>query len=105
MGATVPRELTPEQRTLRARMAAYAMHAKYDSREITAKARQAFADKFYDATDPTLPEPERQRRAEMLKKQHMAGLRYRASLKRSRKPAPDAETARRTSVRRLVRAR
>jgi hypothetical protein len=35
----VPLSLSPEQRSLRASIAAHAMHAKYDSREITANAR------------------------------------------------------------------
>ena len=35
-------ELTPAERSLRARAAAYRLHSLYDSRELTANARAAF---------------------------------------------------------------
>ncbi len=56
---------SPRQRALRARIGAYALHAKYDRRELTAPARDRFLARFLDEVDPdrTLPEPERLRRA------------------------------------------
>jgi hydroxymethylpyrimidine/phosphomethylpyrimidine kinase len=69
--------LSPEQRTLRASIAAHVMHAKHDSREITANARARFLGKFLaqvDAVTPGLPEAERLRRAEHLLRAHMKRL-------------------------------
>ena len=60
------RELTPEQRVLRARMGAYAMHAKHDPRETTRAGRKAFLARFERLVDPegVLPAEERARRVE-----------------------------------------
>lgn len=38
--------LTPSERSMRARIAAHSLHARYDSRELTAPARKAFMDSF-----------------------------------------------------------
>ena len=52
-GATVRREsLTPSERVMRARMAAYMLHARYDPRETTKAARRAFNQRFVDQVDP-----------------------------------------------------
>lgn len=61
----VPDSLTQEQRSLRARIAAYSLHSQRDSREITAPARKAFLDRFEKQVDPdcVLPLEERLRRA------------------------------------------
>ena len=45
--------LTPSQRSLRARAAAYRLHSLYDSAELTDKARAAFNDRFTRQVDPT----------------------------------------------------
>jgi hypothetical protein len=68
--------LTPSERVLRARMAAYALHARCDSRETTKPARRAFNARFLDQVDPErrLPEYERQRRAEAAKKAYFTKL-------------------------------
>ena len=55
--------LTPAERSLRARLAAHALHASHDSRELTAKARETFRNSFYNQTDPALPHEEHLRRA------------------------------------------
>ncbi len=75
-------KLTPEERTLRARLGAHSLHASSDPRETTAKARVAFLAKFEDQVDPDrmLPEDERKRRAEQALKAHMSRL----ALERSR---------------------
>jgi hypothetical protein len=68
--------LTPNERNLRARAAAYRLHSLYDSRELTAKARAAFQDRFTKQVDPdgVLPDVERQRRAECARKAYYADL-------------------------------
>jgi len=72
----VPADLTPSERSLRARLAAHAMHAQHDSRETSAPARAAFNARFLDEVDPdrVLPETERLRRAEHARKAHMTRL-------------------------------
>ena len=69
-------ELTPAERSLRARAAAYRLHSLYDSRELTANARAAFRDRFTRQVDPdgVLSESERQRRAECVRKAYYAAL-------------------------------
>ncbi len=44
--------LTPEERSVRARMGGYAVAAKYDTREITKPAREAFMARFEREVDP-----------------------------------------------------
>jgi hypothetical protein len=68
--------VTPEQARLRARKAAYSLHARYDGREITAGARAAFLFRFHRQVDPNfeLPPEVRERRALYALKAHMTGL-------------------------------
>lgn len=66
--------LSSQERSTRARIAAHELHAKYDSREITANARAGFLAKFYDQTPADLPHAERLRRAEHLLRAHMQRL-------------------------------
>ena len=63
------------------------MHARYDSKEVTTKARAAFMRKFETAVDPQgiLPLEERQKRAEAARKAPMARLRLKAAQSRARK--------------------
>ena len=80
--------MTPEQRSLRARAGAHALHAQYDAREITANARAAWFKTFLDQVDertPGLPEAERLRRAEHLVRAHMARLALASSRARAKK--------------------
>ncbi len=86
----MPLSLSPEQRTLRASIAAHAMHAKHDSREITANARASFLARFLrevDAETPGLPEAERLRRAEHLLRAHMKRLALASSRARQKAAA------------------
>lgn len=73
--------LSPSQRSMRARLAAHAMHARHDSREVTANARQAFVERFEREVDPdgVLPAAERQRRAEHAMRAHMTRLALRSA--------------------------
>lgn len=68
--------LSSNERSLRSRLAAYELHSKYDSRELTAKARATFLARFEDEVDPNreLPETERIRRAEHARKAYFTRL-------------------------------
>lgn len=81
--------LTPDQRALRARAAAFAMHSRNDSREVSQPARDAFWEKFLDQVDPdrVLGQRERERRARAALKAHMATLAYRSSVARNKRRA------------------
>jgi len=76
--------LTPAERSLRGRMGAYVVHARYDPRQTTAPARAAFLKRFLDEVDPdrVLPEPERLRRAAAARKAYFTRLAYLASRRR-----------------------
>ncbi len=67
-------ELTPAQRALRARMAAFALHSQ--GKANTAAGLAAAKDRFEKQVDPvgTLEPAERARRAEYARKSYMAGL-------------------------------
>ena len=77
--------LTPDQRVLRARMGAYALHSKHDPKQTTAAARHAFRDRFRREVDPDglLPEAERERRADAALKAYMTGLALKSSRARA----------------------
>jgi hypothetical protein len=83
--------LSPEQRTLRARMAANTRWSREDAHEGTEKARAAFANRFEREVDPDglLPAAERTRRAECARKAHMQGLALKsARARQARRQAP-----------------
>jgi hypothetical protein len=83
-------ELTPRQRSLRARLAAHTSWANTSDRTArTEAARQAAMDKFERQVDPdgTLPPAERAKRAESARKAHftrMALLSAQARAKRKK---------------------
>jgi len=68
--------MTPGERTLRARMAAYRLHATHDPKETTAAARAAFLARFEREVDPDgrLSPSERRRRAEAARKAYFTKL-------------------------------
>ncbi len=76
-------------RALRGRIGAYRLHATHDTMVVSKPGRDAFLAKFYDQVDPdrTLPEAERERRATMARKAHMAALAYRSARSRSKRAA------------------
>jgi hypothetical protein len=78
-------KLTPEQRSMRARLAAQSRWSKSDAREGTSKARASFLARFEREVDPdgTLPPAERARRAEAALKAHMTRMAMRSSTGRS----------------------
>jgi hypothetical protein len=74
--------MTPEQRSLRSRLAAHASWARTSDRtERTRRAREAFMRRFEDEVDPDhrLSDTERLRRAEQARKAHFARLALRSS--------------------------
>ena len=64
------------ERSLRARLAAYALHAQRDPRETTANGRAAFLARFDREVDPegVLEPEERRRRAEQARRAYFARL-------------------------------
>ena len=68
--------MTPAERSLRARMAAYCLNAQRDPRETTQAARDSFMARFERQVDPDnlLPLAERHRRAEAAKKAYFLRL-------------------------------
>lgn len=84
-----PGGLTPAQRTLRARIAAYSLHAQRDPRETTKAARDKFQERFLNEVDPdrSLEPKERERRAEAARKAYFAKLALRSSVVRRERRA------------------
>jgi hypothetical protein len=82
-------DLTPSERSLRARLAAHAMHSQHDTMKVSAAGRAAFMARFIDEVDPdrTLPEAERLRRAEHAKSAYFARLQLESAKARRRKKA------------------
>ena len=64
------------ERSLRARLAAYALHAQQDPRETTANGRAAFLARFDREVDPegVLEPEERRRRAEQARRAYFTRL-------------------------------
>lgn len=80
--------MTPEERSMRARMASYASWANcHDPAERTRKARDSFMQRFLREVDPEgkLPTEERLRRAEAAKKAYFSRLAYRSARARRKR--------------------
>lgn len=79
--------LTAEQRSLRARLAAHALHARRDPREATSTARAALWQRYLDEVDPAhlLPDEERARRAAHARQRDMLRLALASSRARTRR--------------------
>lgn len=73
---TLEDSMSPAQRSLRARIGAYSLHATHDGKETTAKARAAFLARFERDVDPdgVLDPAERAKRADAALKAHMARM-------------------------------
>ena len=74
-------EQRARMRRLRARAAAFAMHAQHDSRETSRRGREAFMARFEREVDPegALGPAERARRAECAKRAHFLRLALRSA--------------------------
>lgn len=78
--------MTPEQRAIRARMAALARWSREDPKAHIAMMNKKFKDRFEKQVDPegALPDEERRRRAESARKLFYQQLAYRSSRARSK---------------------
>lgn len=87
--------LTPTERTLRARLGAYALHAQRDPRETTRNARVKFLERFERQVDPDgeLPAAERARRAEAARRAHFSRMALRSAVVRGNRRAREAANA------------
>jgi hypothetical protein len=83
----------PKERSLRGRIGAFSLHARYDPRQTTAKARAAFASSFERLVDPEgkLPLHERLRRAEAARRAHYARLARLSHLRRQSRRRPRSD--------------
>jgi hypothetical protein len=81
------RKTDPTDLSLRGRIGAHVLHARYDSRLLTANARAAFLAGFEQRVDPggLLPADERRRRANHLRAAHFARLARLSALARRRR--------------------
>lgn len=78
--------LTAQERSTRARIAAYTRSALYDARDLTQAARDGFLAKFEREADPEgkLDPAERERRALALRRAHMSRLALKSAQARRR---------------------
>ncbi|HEU5475723.1 MAG TPA: hypothetical protein VFV67_34210 [Actinophytocola sp.] len=98
--ATPKAPLTPEQRTLRAKVAAHTMWSNTSNRaERTAAARKAAHDRFAKQVDPggVLPPEERAQRAENARKAHFCRMAAASAKARAAKAAGGAPRTTRSS--------
>jgi hypothetical protein len=82
--------LTPEQRTLRARMGAHALHAQGKTSTDAARTKSPQSlDYWANQVDPNgeLPETERAKRAEHARRGYMVGLALKSSQARRKRSA------------------
>lgn len=88
-----PYDLDPADMAIRGRIGGLTTHARHDSREITAPARQAFKDRFLTLVDPdnSLPELERLKRAEAARRAHYTRLARLSAIARASKKATQAD--------------
>jgi hypothetical protein len=79
-------KLTPEQRSMRARLAAHARWKREDPTETARKGQRGLLARFEREVDPEgqLPEAERQRRAKQALKEHMTRLAFASSRARAK---------------------
>ena len=90
----MPLSLSPEQRSLRASLAAHEMHGRHDPRETTRAARAAspgsltYWERKVEEERPGLPDDERTRRAGHLRAAHMRRLALASSRARAARRAP-----------------
>jgi hypothetical protein len=77
------------------RIGAFVLHSTHDPRETTAKAREAFRDRFLKEVDPRgeLSEEERTRRADYALKAYMARLALASARARARGTSNDGTAA------------
>lgn len=86
--------MTPSERSLRARLAAHALHAQHDSSEVSKAGREAFLARFEREVDPegTLPTDERIRRAAHARKAYFTRLALKSAQARRHRMSAGTET-------------
>ncbi len=91
----MPTSLTPEQRTLRARIAASVRWSREDPSATAARGQAGLIDRFRREVDPdgTLPEAERERRAQSAYRAHMSRLALASSKARGARKAGGGDAA------------
>jgi hypothetical protein len=82
-------DVSPAERSLRARLAAHTLHARRDARQTTALARAGFLARFEREVDPdgVLDPSERRRRAEHARRAYFTRLALAAVVARRAKRA------------------
>jgi predicted methyltransferase MtxX (methanogen marker protein 4) len=80
-------ELTPEQRSQRARIGGLSRWAREDPKPAMAKARAGFDQRFIDEVDPerVLSEQERNRRADAARRAYFSKLALKSARARAKK--------------------
>jgi hypothetical protein len=88
-------KLTPEQRSIRGAIAANARWSREDPAANAARGQAGLIEKFRREVDPdgTLPEAERERRAECARKAHFQRLALASSKARGARKAGGADAA------------
>ena len=82
------------ERSLRARIAAYSLHAQRNPLETTKAARSAFLSKFLAEIPADLPEDERLRRAASARRAHFSRMALRSAQARRRRAKQANQVAR-----------
>lgn len=78
--------MTPEQRSMRARLAAHVRWGNTPDRTgAEERNRKAIADRFYNQTHPALPHEQRLIAAQSLLQAHMLRMALKSSMARSRR--------------------
>jgi hypothetical protein len=87
------RSFDSEDMARRGVIGAHVLHSRYDSRDLTKKARETFLSSFDLAVDPeqVLPPSERKRRSAHLRKAHYQRLARLSALARARRTGMAAE--------------
>ena len=88
------RQPSPVDRSVSARVGAFALHARFDSRQLTAPGRRAFLARFEREVDPegVLPAAERARRAESARSAYFTSLALKSAKARSRQASEGQDT-------------
>lgn len=84
---SVPVSLSPEQRALRASIAANTRWSQEDPKPALAKVREGYRGKWLDQVDPdrVLPEAERNRRADAAMRAHMQRMALKSAKARAQR--------------------
>lgn len=83
----------PGHMALIAKIGGHMKAATHDMSEFARSGQQGLMQKFFDQTDPSLPEDERWRRAEQLRRAHMSRITAKSRGNRGKKRAAKAQAA------------